>query len=49
VPISVVALETERLCGFSISPFSSPNVVLGLRRDVDIRFRRLVGVGMPGD
>jgi hypothetical protein len=49
VPISVVALETERLCGFSISPFSSPTVILRLRRDADIRFRRLVGVGMPGE
>jgi hypothetical protein len=49
VPISVLALETERLCGLSVSPLSSPMVSLRLRRELDMRLRRLAGLDMPGD
>lgn len=49
VPISVLALETERLSGLSVSPLSSPMVSLRLRRELDMRLRRLVGLDMPGD
>lgn len=42
-PISVMALESERLCGLAVSPFSSSAGDRRVRREFEIRWRRLGG------